>query len=480
MLFNSFNFLLFFPLVTALYFILPHRYRWAFLLLASIVFYSAFIPYYVFILFGLITIDYFAARYIEDALPKKKRFFLLISIFSLIVALIIFKYFNFFSVNLVALAKFLHWNYSLPTLNLILPIGLSFHTFQSLSYVIEVYRGNQRAEHHFGIYALYVMFYPQLVAGPIERPQNLLHQFYEVHRLDFKRMADGLTLMIWGFFKKIVIADRIATSVNQVFGHLSDYQGPAIAIAVLFFTFQIYCDFSGYSDIAIGAARVMGFKLMKNFNAPYLASSIGDFWKRWHISLSTWFRDYLYIPLGGNRVSHLRSSFNILFTFLISGLWHGANWTFVIWGFLHGSYAILQRFVNQFQLSTRVFGTRFALYLGPIIGALVTFLFVSFAWIFFRVSNVTDAFWAVRKIFSGWDNISLAAFSSGESPLHFFISLSSIIFLIITEYGQQFHNLYFRFLRQPLLIKSVIYSLLILTILVLGNFEGQEFIYFQF
>ena len=242
------------------------------------------------------------------------------------------------------------------------------------------------------------MFYPQLVAGPIERPQHLLHQFYEVHRVDVARIADGLALMLWGFFKKVVIADRLAVFVNQVFEHIPDYQGPAIVVATLF-SFQIYCDFSGYSHIAIGAARVMGFTLMKNFDAPYLATSISDFWRRWHISLSTWFRDYLYIPLGGSRVSSSRSYANTLFTFLVSGLWHGANWTYVIWGFIHGFGIVFQRFVQRCQFPSWILGPRFAVVMQSFANWFGTFLFVSFAWIFFRASNVADAFWPYEIFF---------------------------------------------------------------------------------
>src|SRR5678815_1064118 len=221
-----------------------------------------------------------------------------------------------------------------PFLKIILPIGLSFHTFQAMSYTIEVYRGNQKAERNFGIYALYVMFYPQLVAGPIERPQNLLHQFYENHKFDYERVVNGLKLILWGFFKKLVIADRLALYVGAVYNNPTHHTGLSFIMATIFFAFQIYCDFSGYSDIAIGAAKVMGFKLMTNFNRPYFARSISEFWKRWHISLSTWFKDYLYISLGGNRVSVPRWYFNLFIVFLVSGLWHGANWTYIIWGCL--------------------------------------------------------------------------------------------------------------------------------------------------
>jgi D-alanyl-lipoteichoic acid acyltransferase DltB (MBOAT superfamily) len=298
MLFNSIQFLIFFPAVTALYFGLPHRLRWAWLLAASCYFYMAFMPSYILILGFTIVIDYFAGLAIENAEGRRRKLFLAASLAANVGVLVVFKYFNFLNANLKGLAEALRWNYPVESLAILLPIGLSFHTFQAMSYTIEVYRGAQPAERHFGIYALYVMFYPQLVAGPIERPQNLLHQFREVHRFDYERVASGLRLMAWGFFKKIVVADRLAVPVNLVYGEPEKHTGLALLVATYFFAYQIYCDFSGYTDIARGAARVMGFELMKNFDRPYAARSVAEFWTRWHISLSTWFKDYLFFPLA--------------------------------------------------------------------------------------------------------------------------------------------------------------------------------------
>ena len=280
MLFNSLNFLIFFPVVTTIYFILPHKFRWLLLLLASCYFYMSFVPVFILILAFTITVDYFAGMYIEAAVGKRKKQLLIASIIANVGVLFIFKYFNFANQNIAELAHFLDWNYTLEGLSLILPIGLSFHTFQSLSYTIEVYRGRQKAERKFGIFALYVMFYPQLVAGPIERPQNLLHQFYIKHELDWQRIGSGLELMLYGFFKKLFIADNLAPFVNQVYDHPADYNAISFIIATVFFAFQIYCDFSGYSDIAIGAARVMGIRLMQNFRQPYFSQSVGEFWRR--------------------------------------------------------------------------------------------------------------------------------------------------------------------------------------------------------
>src|SRR4030043_677103 len=349
MLFNSFSFLIFFPTVTILYFLIPHKYRWFFLLMASCIFYMAFIPVVILVLALTIAIDYTAALFIEKSEGRRRKWYLIISIVSTCTVLFIFKYFNFFNSNLGQVARFFHWNYSIENLSLILPIGLSFHTFQSLSYVIEVYRKNYKAEHHFGIYALYVMFYPQLVAGPIERPGNLIHQFYEKHIFDYQRVIDGLKLMLWGFFKKVVIADKLALVVNKVYSDPTQYTGLPLIAAAISFAIQVYCDFSGYSDIAIGSAQVMGFRLRDNFDRPLFSASVAEFWRRWHISLMSWFRDYVYIPLGGNRVSRGRRYFNLFFTFSLSGLWDGANWGMVLWGSFNGLYVILSDFTADFR-----------------------------------------------------------------------------------------------------------------------------------
>jgi len=344
MLFNSLSFLIFFLIVSSLYFALPHRFRWLLLLAASCFFYMCFIPIYILILAATIGVDYVAGILIERTPdPARKKAYLMMSIVSVCAILFVFKYFNFFNNNLAALARVLHWNYPMSTLRLILPIGLSFHTFQSLSYVFEVYRGRQPAEKHFGLYSLYVMYFPQLVAGPIERPQNLLHQFKEVKRFDWQRLWNGASLSLCGLFKKVVVADSLAIYTDTIYNNSRQHTGTSLLLATYFFAIQIYCDFSGYSDIARGISRIYGIELMKNFETPYFAKSISEFWSRWHISLSTWFRDYVYIPLGGNRVSLARNMFNIGVVFLISGLWHGANWTFVIWGALHGMYYLVWR-----------------------------------------------------------------------------------------------------------------------------------------
>ncbi|HRY28487.1 MAG TPA: MBOAT family O-acyltransferase [Elusimicrobiota bacterium] len=503
MLFNSFEFLIFFPAVTLLYFALPHRFRWALLLAASCLFYMAFIPQYILILFLTIAVDYTAGLYIEKSEGHRRKMFLAVSLVCTAAILFVFKYFNFFNSNFARIAEFFHWNYPIQGLSIILPIGLSFHTFQSMSYVIEVYRGRQRAEKNFGIFALYVMFYPQLVAGPIERPQNLLHQFYEEHRFDYRRVTDGLKLMAWGLFKKVVIADRLAVFVNHVYADPASFPGISLLLATVFFAFQIYCDFSGYSDIAIGSAQVMGFRLMDNFNRPYFSKSVAEFWKRWHISLSSWFRDYLYIPLGGSRVSVPRWYLNLFLTFLISGLWHGANWTYVFWGALNGAYLVSEivtagprrRFVQAVGLDRLP-------RLHKIVQVSITFSLICFSWIFFRAENLREAFYIVGHIFSGVGpfvknftlyllnvnfKLGLTVDSAvrdqllmGQTMPEFRRALLAIGFMEIVHLIQRHKNIRHFLSQKPFLARWTVYYLLVISILLWGLFKDEKFIYFQF
>ncbi|MBM3461100.1 MAG: methyltransferase domain-containing protein [Armatimonadetes bacterium] len=392
MLFNSVQFLLFFPLVTLVYYALPHRFRWMHLLLASCVFYCAFVPIYLLILVFTILVDYFAGIAIDGARGNRRKLFLLLSVCANVGVLAVFKYYNFFIGNINAVSGI-----SLPLLQILLPIGLSFHTFQAMSYTIEVYAGRQEAERHLGLFSLYVLFYPQLVAGPIERPQNLLHQFREEKSFRSDDLLYGLRLMLWGFFKKVVIADRLAIYVNAVFAHPADFHFLNLLVATVFFSVQIYCDFSGYSDIAIGAARTMGFDLMTNFNRPYFAANIQDFWRRWHVSLSTWFRDYVYLPLGGRDAAGARRYYNLFVVFLLSGLWHGANWTFVVWGALHAAFVVAYLQVRKF-VSQRLAGLPGV----TVLSVLTTFACVTFAWIFFRANSLDDAILISSRILNGY------------------------------------------------------------------------------
>ncbi len=462
------------------------------LLGASCYFYMAFVPVYILILGFTIVIDYIAGIVIENAEGKKKRIYLIISLISNIGVLAVFKYYNFIIENLSQLLSTIGLNNNLPYLSILLPIGLSFHTFQAMSYTIEVYRGHQRAERHFGIYSLYVMFYPQLVAGPIERPQNILHQFYEKKIFDYHRVTDGLKLMLWGLFKKVVIADRLAIFVNQVYDQPHDYQGISLITATIFFTFQIYCDFSGYSDIAIGAAKVMGIELMQNFNRPYFSKSISEFWKRWHISLSSWFKDYLYIPLGGNKVVKWRWYYNLFIVFLISGLWHGANWTYIIWGALHGFYLIFAivsyNFRHQFMNKLRL--NKFPIFLTTI-QVISTFCLVSFAWIFFRAKNMNDAMYISTHVFTNIQEQVVQIISNkqqerqqllylGQTSTVFIIAIAAIVFMELIHLKQRNSSIREVISNKPLVVRWGIYVIGIIALLLLGVYDHTQFIYFQF
>ncbi len=484
MLFNSFHFLLFFIIVTSLYFMAPYNRRWLLLLLSSCYFYMAFVPIYIVILGFTIIIDYFAGIYIEKAEGKRRKSFLILSLIANIGVLAIFKYYNFFNDNLSFLLHGFALTNPIPYLSILLPVGLSFHTFQAMSYTIEVYRGHQKAERHFGIYSLYVMFYPQLVAGPIERPQNLLHQFREKYDFDYDRVTSGLRLMAWGLFKKVVIADRLAIVVDTVYNNPEQHNSVSLIIATVFFTFQIFCDFSGYSDMAIGAARIMGFKLMTNFDKPYQSKSVHEFWKRWHISLSTWFKDYLYITLGGNRVTIPRWYLNLFIVFLVSGLWHGANWTFVIWGALHGFYLVFALLTKDFR---EKFNKLFHFDKVPILSVISTFILVAFAWIFFRANSVDSALYIVKHIFTGIPEIvnKLLNHQSifeyiGLGKKDLILSVLLISLLETVHYVQSKKSLSEIFIQKPTYVRWALYYGVILAILFLGVFENRQFIYFQF
>ncbi len=479
MLFNSFEFLVFFPLVTVLYFLLPHKGRWLLLLLASCAFYMFFIPYYIVILFITILIDYFAGIWIERSEGAKKKRYLWLSIISTCLVLFVFKYCNFFIDNFNEVAALIGWNYSVDILKVILPIGLSFHTFQSLSYVIEVYRGNQKAEHHFGIYSLYVMFYPQLVAGPIERPQNILHQFYEKHRLNYEDVSRGIKYMIWGLFKKVVIADNISSLVEILYASPENTGWQWLLLGSYLFAIQIYCDFSGYSDMAIGAARVMGFRLMENFDTPYISTSIREFWSRWHISLSTWFRDYVYIPLGGNRVSAWKMNRNLLAVFAISGFWHGANWTFVIWGALHGVYLVVENGLRKIPMYLKILNNKNKIVKAVL--ALLIFQLVVVGWIFFRAENVGDAMLILTRILCLENGPSVL-----DGPLSM-VGMPGLVWKILLVgsfvlYDPLLHKIT-RGKYDPQLpsaLRLSCYALLAAMIVLLGFWGEVEFIYFQF
>lgn len=494
MLFNSISFLIFFPLVVVLFFSVPRRWQWILLLVASMYFYMAFVPWYILILLFLIVTDYCLGLAIQKTQNKRRRLWILIgSIVANLGTLFVFKYFNFFNENISLLAHAIGWNYSVGSLALILPIGLSFHVFQSLSYVIEVYRGNYPAERHLGIYALYVLFFPQLVAGPIERPQHLLPQLHGEKSFDAGRVMDGLTLMLWGFFKKLAVADQLAVVVDRVYGNVHSMPPAAILIAVVLFAFQLYCDFSGYSDIAVGAGRVLGFELMSNFNRPYSSTSIAEFWRRWHISLSNWLRDYLYMPLAlSSRASSVAKVYVALFvTFTLIGLWHGAQWTFVMLGVTHGIYLIIGRASLAWRTKMLAFLglTQYPRFL-KMWRIVVVFGLVSVSWVFFRAPTLADAWHIIASLPAGLAQLFELAYMKHEILTEAVLGIPLVFVLVrviaiyvtvkVERWAEVGLSLRDRFLSLPSAVRIIAYYGIVLWILFLGNVEAKTFIYFQF
>ncbi len=490
MLFNSFHFVFkFFPLVTLAFFLTPHRFRWALLLAASTYFYVVFVPKYILILGALILVDYVSAILIAREEGPWRRRWLILSLLSNIGILGLFKYFNFFNENVAAVARLLGWKYGIKNLSWFLPLGLSFHTFQSMAYTIEVYRRRQEPERHLGIYALYVMFYPQVVAGPIERPQHMLPQFHEEKKFDFDRVVSGLQLMVWGLFKKAFVADTLAIIVDQVYLKPGAHEGWALpyAISTYAFCFQVYCDFSGYSDVARGAGRVMGYEMVENFRYPFIAQSVAEFWQRWHVSLSTWFRDYMYLPLvystrddkGAIRVN--MTYLYILLVFMTSGFWHGAAWHYGLWGLSHGALIAAGSLLKpwraraQKRLKLDRYRTAHGLY-----KVFVTFHVIWFTFILVRADSVPDAVTIMRNLIvaplnlrRGWSAYCLDnVFQLG--------ALGVAIVLVVeklqrTDAWEKLERMKFGFS-----FRQVFYAALVVLILIAAPMLDRAFIYFQF
>lgn len=501
MLFNSLSFLIFFPIVTLIYYIMPKKMRWIWLLITSYYFYMSWNPKYA-ILMGISTFITYLSGIGLNAINKKenllrklyyKKLVVAVSFITNIGILVFFKYFDFILNNLNTVLA----NWGLHALNkpfdVILPVGISFYTFQALSYTMDVYRGSMEAENNLFKYALFVSFFPQLVAGPIERSTHLLRQVNTVplkKLFDCRRIMQGLVMMIWGLFLKMVIADRIAVLVNTVFNSYYLYHTFALAIGAISFAIQIYCDFASYSTIAIGAAKVLGFDLMENFNTPYLSASIREFWHRWHISLSTWFKDYLYIPLGGNRCSKWRKYLNTMITFLVSGLWHGANWTFIIWGGVHGLYQVIGQELKPIKAKiNRRMHTKtesFSYKLGQII---ITFVLVDLAWIFFRADTLNEA---VNYIYRMFTTLDLWSFFNGTiyklgldlTEIHILLAALLVLFAVDMLKYLKKENLDAFLDKQCLWFQWVVLVVGISVILIYGEygpaFNPQQFIYFQF
>ena len=443
-------------------------------------------PEYIILIVMSTLVDYYAGIQMgKTTIKSKRKPYLILSLILNLGLLFSFKYFNFF--NNFFMGFFEHYNilYKIPELNILLPVGISFYTFQTLSYTIDVYRGVKTPEKHLGIFALYVAFFPQLVAGPIERSFRLLPQFHVKMNFDYKRITSGLTLMLWGFFQKIVIADRLALVVDRVYGSPTLYQGIPLIIATYFFAFQIYCDFSGYTDIARGAAQIMGYDLMANFKRPYFAKSIRDFWNRWHISLTSWFKDYLYVSLGGNRVVKSRWYCNVLIVFLLSGLWHGANWTFIVWGALHGIYFIFAGLTKNLRekMSNFFFKGNIKNW-QKIFKVLVSFHLVCFAWIFFRAKSLPDAFYVVGHLFkniSGVENgLIESIYKTGLYLNEFVFAVGVIVPLLFVHILERQEDLRTILSRKPIVIRWAIYLFMTLAIMNFGVVSNVPFIYFQF
>ncbi|MBQ9880741.1 MAG: MBOAT family protein [Clostridia bacterium] len=494
MLFNSLSFLIFFPAVFAVYFLVPAKYRYLWLLAASYFFYMSWNWKYGFLMLASTVTTYLSGIGLEklsaDGVAnavKKKRAVVALSFIINLGILFVFKYLGFFIGNVNSALKLFGSSASLGVPDLILPVGISFYTFQALSYTADVYSGKVAAEKNFFRYALFVSFFPQLVAGPIERSGRLLKQIKELENVKIwepDRISRGLTVMLWGFFMKMVIADRICVFVNNVFDNAWTYDSTALVLGAVAFGLQIYCDFASYSTIAVGCAQVFGVRLMENFNTPYLASSVNDFWRRWHISLSEWFRDYLYIPLGGNRKGGIRRNLNVLFVMLVSGLWHGAGWNFVLWGGLHGLYSVGENIFRRVhgEIKPKTFA-------GKAVKIAFTFVLTDFAWIFFRAESIGDAFTYIRRMFTHIDpwaigDGSIVNYGLDTRELLILGAALALLFavdLIRYRRGKRIDDVLF---KQGEWARRAVVIAILVAIVVFGaygaSFDPQAFIYFQF
>ena len=474
MLFNSLAYAIFLPAVFILYWVLPHKVRWPLLLVASYYFYMSWNAAYVVLIASTTLVSWLCALGLERAGTRRAKKGCLAGALAVSLGILfVFKYFNFTLDLLAALGL-----PKIPRLDVLLPVGISFYTFQTLSYVIDVYRGKVRAEKNLGVYATFVSFFPQLVAGPIERSSNLLPQITSPKRFDEKNAAYGLRLILWGLYKKMVIADNLAVFVDRVYGNVEAFTGFSLLLVILFFPFQIYCDFSGYSDIARGSAKLLGIDLMENFKSPYFSSSIREFWSRWHISLSTWFRDYVYIPLGGSRVSKFRTVLNNLITFLVSGLWHGANVTFLVWGGIHGAGQVCE---NALGGKKRQPGR-----LRRILGVPCVFLFVTVAWVFFRAASLGDAVYVLGHVPAGLGEGLSDYIASGTEALLLNAGLlrRTVLLYLLPLAAYDFFSLKRDvcawFGQRRAWLRVLYAAVLVLAILIYGYVGESTFVYFQF
>ena len=488
MLFNSIEFLIFFPIVCLIHFILPKKTRWVWLLFASYYFYMCWNPRYALLIFASTLITWLSGIFIAKY-EKHKKLSVAFSFILNLGILFFFKYWNFAFENINHILSHFGFGIMPHGFDVILPVGISFYTFQALSYTMDVYRKEVAPEKNLFRYMLFVSFFPQLVAGPIERSKNLLSQLNTPHSFNGESAKRGLLLMLWGFFQKLVIADRLAIAVNTVYNNPTGSGGVEIAVATIFFALQIYCDFSSYTDIARGAAEVLGIKLCDNFRQPYFAVSIADFWRRWHISLSGWLKDYLYIPLGGSRRGRIRKYLNIMIVFLSSGLWHGANWHFVFWGALHGVYQIIgditlparEKICSLLSIDRSSFHHK-------AIRRAITFCLVCIGWIFFRADSISDALYMTRSLFlrpNPWILTDGGIFSLGLDVYQLSVAAAAVSILFFVSCA----HIYQRSVRSMLLGTNIFFRytvifLLLFTVLIFGiygpGYSESQFIYFQF
>lgn len=500
MLFNSLKFLIFLPVILILYFILPEKIKNLWLLGASYYFYMCWnVEYALLILFSTV-ITYISGRILEGLkndtcfgsgrkIWNKRKLVVFVSFSLNLFVLFYFKYFNFAIDILQNVAGSMHIQLNLPEYDILLPVGISFYTFQALGYILDVYRNDIYAERSFIKYALFVSFFPQLVAGPIERSKNLLKQLAGFHKFDFDRVKEGLLLMLWGYFLKLVISDRIAIFVDTIYGDYMTYGGAYLIIATVFFAVQIYCDFAGYSVIAMGVAKMLGINLMDNFDAPYLSMSVAEFWRKWHISLTSWFKDYLYIPLGGSHKGKIRKYINKLAVFLVSGLWHGASFSFVAWGGVNGLYQVIgevlkparDKIVGKCGLNREAFTHKLLHVAG-------TFILVDFSWIFFRASRFREAFIIIRQMFSvynPWVMFDGSIYNCGLNSKNFWLLLVCLLVLLFADCCK-YRKIQVReiIMHQDSWFQVVFISFSILAVLVFGiygsGYNQSAFIYFQF
>ena len=483
MTFNSWEFLVFYPIVAALYFLLPKKLKWPMLLVASYYFYAFYQADLLFLIILTTAVSFFMSHLIERTQSAaKKKLYLALTLTVCLGVLVFYKYFNFLGASVEGIITLFGKEPPSLVLDLVLPVGISFYTFQTLSYVIDVYRGDIKTEKNFFFYALFVSFFPQLVAGPIERPGNLIPQLKEAHKPERDNFIRGSKQMLLGFFKKICVADLVASYVSAVYNSPDEATSFAVVIATLMFAVQIYCDFSGYTDIATGCARIIGIKLMKNFDHPYSASSIKEFWSRWHISLSGWFKDYLYIPLGGSRRSAARNMLNVFIVFLVSGLWHGANWTFVVWGALHGVYRVVGTLTlkGRNALIERV-GLKTDSRLVVTFRRVCTFLLVCLAWVFFRANSIADAFTLLTALVTRFSSVSGALASMQLDTVSILLVIFAVATMIVIDralsYDEQDGS--------DILVRDgafiyYVFAIMLVWLLLLSRGQSSTFIYFQF